>query len=297
MREIKLKLLTDKLFLLGLVTLLTNDLILKYQIGGFLTGKLSDVSGLFIFPFFWSIFFEKHRLQIYITTTLLFVLWKLPLSTDFINLTNQTLGTRFHRVIDYSDLLTLAVVPVSLKYLNKKIATYAHRRNELKTIPILIGLVSLFAFVATSLPRQEVQTRLQIDEPYVINLSKEEIFKNRIKPVTRLCDSIEANMIDSLFFLDFKANRHDLLAKVRIYTLDKTQTRIDFISMASYTVTGRMFYGFDEDELKRMATLDKNDYKKLFEKEVIQRIENQHKNEQTVFYWNPKLDPRILEGN
>jgi hypothetical protein len=297
MREIKLKLLTDKVFLLGLIILLTNDLILKYQIGGLLTGKLSDISGLFIFPFFWSIFFERHRLQIYLTTILFFILWKLPLSTDVINLTNQILGTDFQRVVDYCDLLTIPIVPISFIYLNKKIETYEHQRSELRIIPILISLVSLFAFVATSQPRKEIKTKLEIHKPYVIDLSKEEIFKNRIKPVTGLCDSIQANMIDSLFFLEFEANGHDMLAKVKIYTVDNTQTRIDFISMTSYTVFGRMFQGFDEDELKRMETLDKEDYEKIFEREVIQRIKNQDKNESNVFYWNPHLDPRILEGN
>lgn len=299
MREIKLRLLTDKLFLLGLVTLLTNDMILKYQIGGLLTGKLSDISGLFIFPFFWSIFFERHRLQIYLATILLFVLWKLPLSTDLINLTNQTLGTKFHRVIDYSDLLTISVVPISFIYLNRQIETFGHRKNDQRTMPILISLVSLFAFVATSQPRQEIRTKLLIQESYIINLTKEEILKNRMEPATGLGDNISANMADSLFFLEFAFNGHDLLAKVKIYSIDKDKTKVEFISMASYTVSGRMFYGFDEEELKKMKKLNKEDYKEIFEKEVITRIENldRYQPGNNIIYWNPHLDPIILEGN
>lgn len=49
MTQLKPRLLTDKLFLLGLIILLTNDFIFKYEASGLITGKLSDISGLFIF--------------------------------------------------------------------------------------------------------------------------------------------------------------------------------------------------------------------------------------------------------
>ena len=161
MRQLKLKLLTDKLFLLGLIILLTNDFIFKYEVGGLITGKLSDISGLFIFPFFWSVLFERHRLNIYILTTLTFILWKLPLSTDIINIMNQVVGTNFYRVIDYTDLLTIIVIPFSYRYLNDRIKNYQQQNQYLTTAPILICLVSLFAFVATTLPRQEVKQKLK----------------------------------------------------------------------------------------------------------------------------------------
>ena len=116
MRTTKLKLLTDKYFLLGLVILLSNDIIFKYQFSGLITGKLSDVSGLFIFPFFWSIFFERNRKEIYLFTMVLFTFWKLPISTNLVNSINLLLGTGFSRTIDYTDLFTLSIVPISYRY-------------------------------------------------------------------------------------------------------------------------------------------------------------------------------------
>lgn len=204
MRHIKLRLLTDKLFLLGLTTLLINDLILKYEFGGLITGKLSDISGLFIFPFFWSIFFERHSFKIYLLTVLLFVFWKLPMSTDFINSINQTLGSKLNRVTDYTDLLTLFIVPISYRHLNRILETYDKQTNERMAASILITLVSLFAFVATSQPRQEIEDRFIIQEKLICSVSKDEIFKNRIKPGTQLSDKVEHNLSDSLFLISFR---------------------------------------------------------------------------------------------
>src|ERR1700741_2379438 len=142
MRQIKLNLLTDRYFLLGLIILLVNDFILKYTIGGLATGKLSDISGLFIFPFFWSIFFEKHKFKIYVLTTLIFIFWKCTLSTDFIDWINALVGINFSRVVDYSDFVALLVVPISYRHLNTQIKTYKPQNVRFKTVQILIATIS-----------------------------------------------------------------------------------------------------------------------------------------------------------
>jgi len=291
----RLSLLTDKFFIWGLFSLLINDLILKYQFGGFVTGKLSDIAGLFIFPFFWSTFFVRHELKVYLLTILIFAVWKTPLSTDLINWTNHTLGTEFSRVVDYTDLVTLLILPISYLHFKRKIDTnYEH---NFRTAPILIIGISLFAFVATTLPRKEVKTDLQIGESYIIDLAKQEIFTNRMEPARGLSDSIKSNMADSLFFLEFDSDGHDLMAKVKIYKIEEEKTMIEFVSLTSYTVTGGLFSGFDEEKLEKMEKLKREDYKKLFESGVIEVIKTKNRFESDIFYWNPKLDPIILERN
>ncbi|MBL7855893.1 MAG: hypothetical protein JNL17_15950 [Cyclobacteriaceae bacterium] len=260
-----------------------------------MTGKLSDIAGLFIFPFFWSIFFFKHELKVYLLTALIFVVWKTPLSTDLINWTNHTFGTEFSRIVDYTDLVTLLILPISYRHFKRN--TDTNIDHNFRIVQILILGISIFAFVATTLPRKEVNTNLQIGEPYIVNLSKQEIFTNRMEPARGLSDSLKSNMIDSLFFIEFDSEGHDLMAEVKIYAVDTEKTMIEFVSLTSYTVTGGLFSGFDEEQMAEMEKLKKEDYKRLFESGVIEVMKNKNRFESDIFYWNPKLDPVILERN
>lgn len=279
---------------MGLFCLLTNDFIFKYQFGGFLTGKLSDIAGLFIFPFFWSVFFARNKFVIYLLTVFIFTIWKTPLSTDLINWTNQTLGTEFSRVIDYSDLMALGILPLSYRHL-QRIETRVSTQYNFRLVPFLISGVSLFAFVATSLPRKEVKKDLFIGQSYLIDLTKEEIFQNRMHAATALCDSLEVNMVDSLFFINFRSGDNSFLTEVKIYKVDNSKTSIEFVSLKSYTATGKLFRWFDEKDLKRRENLKESDYIKSFEEGVIRTIKNKNKFDSDIYYWNPTLDPRILD--
>ena len=297
MRQLKLRLLTDKLFLLGLIILLTNDFIFKYEVGGLITGKLSDISGLFIFPFFWSVLFDRQRLNIYILTTLTFILWKLPLSTDIINIMNQVVGTNFYRVIDYTDLLTIIVIPFSYRYLNDRIKNYQQQDQYLTTAPILISLVSLFAFVATTLPRQEVKQKLTIDEKLICKLGKGEIFKSRIKAGRGLSDKLENNLSDTSFRISFHANKFDARVEtwVRIYSLDSTKTAFEIDSLDSYVITGGLFTGINEDDIEDVKNIKREEFIKLFKENVIERIENKSITETDIYFDNPKLDHTLFD--
>ena len=59
-----LKILTSYWFMTGLILLLLNDFIFKEMYGNWLTGKLSDFTGLFIFPLFWTALFPKNKNKI-----------------------------------------------------------------------------------------------------------------------------------------------------------------------------------------------------------------------------------------
>ena len=110
------RILLSPLFLLGLIVLLLNDFYLKAQFNNFLTGKLSDFAGLFIFPLFFAAFFPKRKLLIYFLTGFLFVFWKSPFSQSEIDLWNSISLFNLGRVIDYTDLLAVLVLPLSYFY-------------------------------------------------------------------------------------------------------------------------------------------------------------------------------------
>ncbi|MDP4237570.1 MAG: hypothetical protein Q8919_14090 [Bacteroidota bacterium] len=136
--------LTSPAFLSALFLLLLNDLFLKSIFHNWLTGKLSDFVGLFIFALFWIAFFPQWKKQIVIGTAVLFVLWKSPLSAPLIEFWSNAFYP-IDRVIDYSDLFALIVLPFAYYYSKNE---SPRLRRDFRTIAICI--VSLFAFCATS---------------------------------------------------------------------------------------------------------------------------------------------------
>ncbi len=171
------KILLSPLFIIGLCTLLANDFIFKTQFHNFLTGKISDFAGLFIFPLFFVVFFPKRKLIIYVFTLLFFIFWKSPFSENVIDIWNSFNLFQFGRTIDYTDLLALVTLPFSYIYgqncLSKHIANF-------KLKPVLTSLVfviSSFAFIATSLADE---ASINLTDNYEINLTRNE-FENLLR--------------------------------------------------------------------------------------------------------------------
>ena len=110
-----LHLLLNWIFLTGLILLALNDHYLKAAFPGKLTGKLSDLAGLLIFPMFLAFVLPRHGKIMPLVTGLVFICWKSPWSTPLINLFNSIVPAKMqlYRTIDYTDLLALAVLPLS----------------------------------------------------------------------------------------------------------------------------------------------------------------------------------------
>jgi hypothetical protein len=100
----------------ALALLLANDLILKARFGNWLTGKLSDVAGLFALVVFLTAFLPHRRAAVHISTALVFVWWKSPLSSAILAHWNSFGVWPLERVIDYSDWLALAILPLAWRY-------------------------------------------------------------------------------------------------------------------------------------------------------------------------------------
>ena len=76
MRDFRLDLITRELPVIGVLLLLVNDFYLKYEHPSFLTGKLSDVVGLFVFPYFIAAIRTNWSKVVYLVTAGLFIFWK-----------------------------------------------------------------------------------------------------------------------------------------------------------------------------------------------------------------------------
>jgi hypothetical protein len=153
-------------FLIALLLLLANDLIFKAAFHNFITGKLSDFAGLFAFPFFWSALLPRRKKLIYFLTAMLFVIWKSPCSQPLINNWNNLGLFSINRVIDYSDLVALIILPLAYYYENSSLPWKLNRLAY-----CLIISLSMFAFVATCVFNDHVR------KSYTFDLSKEDLLK------------------------------------------------------------------------------------------------------------------------
>lgn len=133
-------------FLLSLLILVVNDHVLKQLFHNWLTGKLSDVAGLFAFALFWlAVLPRTWGRNILVSVGIFFVIWKTELSEPLLLLLNGFSTLSFDRVVDYFDLWALAVLPVA--------SWYARTASPLflsQLAPIGVGALSLVTFVATS---------------------------------------------------------------------------------------------------------------------------------------------------
>jgi hypothetical protein len=141
-------------FIISLFLLLLNDISLKYHFANAFTGKLSDFSGLLVFALFWMVFFPSNKKSIALITAVLFTWWKSPLSTSFIEWCNGLSLLTITRVVDYSDLLALLVLPLAVIIAERSVDPLTKYRKLF--IP-LIGCISIFSFCFTSAYRYNYQ--------------------------------------------------------------------------------------------------------------------------------------------
>lgn len=161
--------LAHPLFISALALLVLNDWFLKQTFANGLTGKLSDVAGLFAFPFFLSALFPRHALKMYVATALLFIVWKSTFVQPIIDVLNS-IGIPVNRTVDYADLFTLIVLPISWCVFERP------STHKLKPALLnLIAIVAALAFTATSMPKGK-QEKFTIDnKSYTFNCSRREL--------------------------------------------------------------------------------------------------------------------------
>lgn len=153
--------LLNYIFLIGIVVLFVNDHILKYEFSNWITGKLSDVVGILILPFFLTYLFPK-RLKVNLAFTgLFFLFWKSPYSQGLIDFFNEISFYSIARVVDYTDLLALGMLPLSYWFITQMKEFNYWQVKHLNISPILVLLIASFVFGATSrgiqMPLQEHQ--------------------------------------------------------------------------------------------------------------------------------------------
>lgn len=141
----RLDLLTSPGLIASLAILLVNDFVLKPAFHNWLTGKLSDFAGLFAFALFWISLAPRHRVMVLVVVAAAYAFWESVLSQPLIDLWNGGNLFGLSRVVDYTDLAALTVLPLAGIY-----SSHAHGLTRSRAVSVLVGSVSVFAFVATS---------------------------------------------------------------------------------------------------------------------------------------------------
>jgi hypothetical protein len=152
MRNRLLAIFTTWPFLLALTVLLVNDHVLKQAFPGLITGKLSDFAGLAVVALPLFARFPRQARAIYLAIAGAFLWWKSPASSGFIAFMNDLQPLNIGRVIDYSDLVALAVLPVCARLAAKESsgAMDMARLRRVALPPIMAA--ALFGVMATSTP-------------------------------------------------------------------------------------------------------------------------------------------------
>ena len=152
-------LLTGPAVVLALVLLVANDGILKPAFGNWVTGKLSDVAGLFAWALCWCALAPRRRAAVFCLTTVAWLVWKSPLADVPLAAWNALGAWPLARVVDYTDWLALvALVPAwhvvarareAAEREPVRVAFRAWRRAGAR-VSLVVAVV---AFSATSRPR------------------------------------------------------------------------------------------------------------------------------------------------
>lgn len=167
-------LLLHPVFLINLIVLIINDNWLKYAWPGFITGKLSDVTGIFVFIVFLNAMHPNKKWFTAVFTVLFFTWWKSPLSGAAIAWINETMQLPVQRVVDYTDLFALLVIPVAWRLQPFEYKTIAATRF----VKPVAFLFTLHAICATSMYRPGYITpanQVWLDKTYKTKLTEEQV--------------------------------------------------------------------------------------------------------------------------
>lgn len=266
MKNFKEELLYKKWFLLAVFMLLINDFFLKYQFHNSLTGKLSDFSGLFAFPYFMSLFTKRVKL-VYIATFLFFVFWKTALSQSTIDFLND-MHFNLYRVVDYTDFIAFLILPISYVYRNEKVVL---KKSIISSC--IIVLITSFSFIATSQrrmpsPRFYRYEKLNLKSDMIVDFSfdKEQIWNGiGYKPAYN-------NKGYIIYLRD--SNNVSIHYKIKLEQKSDSLTRIKLDSILSFEYFEN--YYTIEDSIQKATILNRYKTKHIsyFEKIVVNKLKS-----------------------
>ena len=213
---------TNPIFVISLIILLLNDFYWKSTYHNFITGKLSDISGIIVFSLFITFFRSDWKKHLFIITAVLFALWKSAASQVFIDSWNALNLIAIDRIVDYGDILCLILLIPLYHYRPKPVVSTSSAQ---KFIIYPTVAATLFAIVATSMVKHLPVDTISIHEFYKVRTSQESFLKslenNQIKcTVTDSIFIVNEDTLNKIILEDFILNQ-DTISEAIIGILDK----------------------------------------------------------------------------
>lgn len=243
-------------FLISILLLLLNDFFLKEAYHNFLTGKLSDFTGLFALPYFLSLIFPKFIKANYVFSAIFFIIWKTELIQPIFDVLNS-IGLNFTRVIDYTDLIALSVLPLSYLYWNNE-SFQICRVPDLKPV---IMIACSFAFIATSGATQMQEVNMECN---VELRTKMDIYKAK-----RLMNVGYSLTNEYSYSIKVPEKSIHINTEVVIKIING-ELSVRLLKINSWEIKGNLLFGIDHDDEVFLDNLKCSDYQKLF-LESVQR--------------------------
>lgn len=142
---------TSWIFILCLAVLYINDWWLKAAYSNALTGKISDFAGIALVTLLALAAWPRRKNIIYVCIALVFLWWKSPLSESLIQFVNAHGPYHIGRVVDYTDLMALAVMPFCRNILDKNTGSCIVNRESIRNIiAVPIAAMTILVMMATS---------------------------------------------------------------------------------------------------------------------------------------------------
>ena len=211
----------NPVFLTALVLLLLNDFLWKRIFGNTITGKLSDFAGLFAFAYCFSCLLPSRAKMVHIATGLFFVIWKSPVVQPLIDGLN-IIGIPLVRVVDYTDLWALLILPLSYRCYSKA-NSYQVRAIAWNTILA----ISFFAFSATSQIRHPEQHMVPVHKVYTFELPLKELAQRTNRETIK---TVRSGILGNRLPLEFDAKSNSFLHR---HSKDTIARLIDTRSLAA----------------------------------------------------------------
>lgn len=213
---------TNPIFILSLIALLSNDFYLKEIYHNWGTGKLSDITGIIVFAFFLTAIRSDLKKHIFIVTAILFAFWKSETSQILIDSWNSLNILQVDRIVDYTDILCIIVLIPLYWYLPKSLLSKVSTK-KLVSYPIM--LLTLFAIVATSRARHIPADTMYLNEYFKVNSTKDfflkQLEKNKVKyTITDSILIIKKDTLNRIILKDIIINQ-DTIYSASVGILDK----------------------------------------------------------------------------
>ena len=242
--------------------LLVNDFYLKYQFHNYLTGKLSDFVGLFAFPYFVSLLFKSKVKTVYILTGILFIFWKSSSSQFAIDFMNN-IGIGINRIVDYSDLIALLILPLSYRYRTKNTS----RIKKINFLPkeFIIGICS-FAFIATTLPKERGEINLKSTYETEFEMQKDSVLRKMFKYYQSDNDPKYQAVIE------LPEKRSRIIVSTIISETENDRTKVQLDSILFFVTEAKGFFGVQKKNVDYVKELKLKDFEQLFTEQIINEL-------------------------